>query len=64
MAPSQTVRELLEFDSEKRSFGSIRKIKRVEFEPDIELELLNESNSNFNTFDSSLSILIQAYLNK
>ena len=61
---SQTVRELLGFDLEKNSFGSVRKIKRTEFEHDIELELLNESNSSFKTFDSSLSSLIRTYSNK
>ena len=50
MATSQTVRELLGFDSEKSSFGLVRKIKRVEFELDIELELLNEQNLSFNIF--------------
>ena len=56
--------QLLVFDSKKNSFGSIRKIKRVEFKFDIELELLNELNSSFNTFGSSLSNLIRAHLNK
>ena len=35
------VHELLEFDSEKSLFGSVQKIKQVEFELNIELELLN-----------------------
>ena len=48
----------------KRSFSLIRKNKRVEFEPDIELKLLNEPNLSFNTFNSSLSSLIRAYSNK
>ena len=58
------IHELLGFDSEKNSFGSVRKIKQVEFELNIELELLNESNSSFNIFGSSLSSLIRVYSNK
>ena len=64
VATSQTVREILGFDSEKSSFSLIRKIKRAEFEPDIKLKLLNELNSSFNTFGSNLLSLIRAYSNK